>query len=51
MTATGEHTGAGPYLYRPDLDPANAGVPSWVAGSIQRRQDDAPAAHLVGTYR
>jgi len=30
MTATGEHTGAGPYLYRPDLDPANAGVPSWV---------------------
>jgi phosphoribosylformylglycinamidine cyclo-ligase len=29
-----------------------AGVPAWVAGSVQRRQgDDAPAAHLVGTYR
>ena len=30
MTATGEHTGGDPYRYRPDLDPANVGVPSWV---------------------
>ena len=29
-----------------------AGVPSWVAGTIGRRTDDAArAAHLVGTYR
>ena len=29
-----------------------AGVPSWVAGTVGRRTDDAaPAAHLVGTYR
>jgi phosphoribosylformylglycinamidine cyclo-ligase len=29
-----------------------AGIPAWVAGSIQPRTDDgAPAAHLVGTYR
>jgi phosphoribosylformylglycinamidine cyclo-ligase len=29
-----------------------AGVPSWVAGTIGRRTDDAaPAAQLVGTYR
>jgi phosphoribosylformylglycinamidine cyclo-ligase len=33
-----------------------AGIPAWVAGGVQRRQDDgqhdgAPAAHLVGTYR
>jgi hypothetical protein len=30
MTATGAHTNADPYRYRPDLDPANTGVPSWV---------------------
>ncbi|TFV86453.1 phosphoribosylformylglycinamidine cyclo-ligase [Blastococcus sp. CT_GayMR16] len=31
---------------------ASAGVPAWVAGSIGRRTDEnAPAAHLVGTYR
>jgi hypothetical protein len=30
MTATGEHTSADPHPYRPDMDPANAGVPSWV---------------------
>jgi predicted GIY-YIG superfamily endonuclease len=30
MTATGEHTSAAPSRYRPDLDPANTGVPSWV---------------------
>ena len=29
-----------------------AGVPSWVAGTVGRRTDDAaPAAHLVGAYR
>ena len=29
-----------------------AGVPSWVAGTVGRRTDpEAPAAHLVGTYR
>jgi phosphoribosylformylglycinamidine cyclo-ligase len=29
-----------------------AGIPAWVAGSIEARTDDAaPAAHLVGTYR
>ncbi len=29
-----------------------AGIPSWVAGTIEHRADDAaPAAHHVGTYR
>ncbi|MBW8766679.1 MAG: phosphoribosylformylglycinamidine cyclo-ligase [Geodermatophilales bacterium] len=29
-----------------------AGVPAWVAGSVQRREDDStPAARLVGSYR
>ena len=29
-----------------------AGIPAWVAGSVEPRPDDAaPAAHLVGTYR
>ena len=29
-----------------------AGIPAWVAGSIEARTDDGgPAAHLVGTYR
>jgi phosphoribosylformylglycinamidine cyclo-ligase len=29
-----------------------AGIPSWAAGTVGRRADDAaPAAHLVGTYR
>jgi hypothetical protein len=30
MTATDAHTSADRYLYRPDLDPANVGIPSWV---------------------
>jgi phosphoribosylformylglycinamidine cyclo-ligase len=31
---------------------AAAGVPSWIAGTVGARSDDAaPAAHLVGTYR
>jgi len=31
---------------------ASLGVPAWIAGSIERRQDAAaPGAHLVGTYR
>jgi hypothetical protein len=30
MATTGEHTSADRYRYRPDLDPANVGVPSWV---------------------
>jgi phosphoribosylformylglycinamidine cyclo-ligase len=30
---------------------AAAGVPAWVAGSIQRRTDDAAAASLVNSYR
>ena len=29
-----------------------AGVPAWVAGTLQERSDDTcPAARLVGTYR
>ncbi|MGY1752876.1 phosphoribosylformylglycinamidine cyclo-ligase [Blastococcus sp. SYSU D01042] len=27
------------------------GVPAWVAGTLQERPDDGPAARLVGTYR
>jgi phosphoribosylformylglycinamidine cyclo-ligase len=30
---------------------SSAGVPAWIAGSIQRRTDDAPAASLVNSYR
>ena len=27
------------------------GVPSWVAGTVQRRDGDGPAARLESTYR
>jgi phosphoribosylformylglycinamidine cyclo-ligase len=31
---------------------ASLGVPAWIAGGVQRRQDDdAAAARLIGTYR
>ncbi|MFL6095471.1 MAG: phosphoribosylformylglycinamidine cyclo-ligase [Blastococcus sp.] len=30
---------------------ASSGVPAWIAGSIQRREDDVAAAHLTGSYR
>jgi phosphoribosylformylglycinamidine cyclo-ligase len=30
---------------------ASSGVPAWIAGSIQRRADDVPAAYLVNSYR
>ena len=30
---------------------ASAGVPAWIAGTVQPRTSEDPAAHLVGSYR